>query len=76
MNRILFATVACIVLSACNTEKTYTRDDFLNDEALYKKYLERCTNDQGTYGSTPNCINLSAARKIKDANEFESLWGN
>lgn len=56
----VFLTIA-LVAGCSNGEKTYSVEDFLADEALLAEHVEKCRNNPGELGQTPNCINAAAA---------------
>ncbi len=62
MRNALLVAAACIGLTACNEEKTYTVDELLNDPATLGRIYKECGNDPGRLGSTPNCKNAAQAR--------------
>lgn len=57
---ILLTTLATIV-GCTPAEKTYSVEDFLADEALLAEHVEKCRNNPGELGQTPNCVNSAAA---------------
>lgn len=72
MKKIILLMMASALLSACNqkpVEEVHTVEWFKqpeNREAGFKIF-EKCRNDPGTYGQTPNCINLNQAIKEHQA---------
>ncbi|WP_273794948.1 EexN family lipoprotein [Brucella intermedia] len=56
----VFLTIA-LVVGCSNGEKTYSVEDFLADEALLFEHVEKCRNNPGELGQTPNCVNAAAA---------------
>lgn len=54
--------IGLVALAACSkSEKTYSVEDFLADEAVLAEHVERCRNNPGELGQTPNCVNAAAA---------------
>ncbi|EMG51301.1 hypothetical protein WYI_23075 [Ochrobactrum sp. CDB2] len=50
------------MLTGCSqAEKTYSVDDFLANDALLAEHVEKCRNNPGELGQTPNCVNAAAA---------------
>ncbi|MHC1550892.1 EexN family lipoprotein [Phyllobacterium sp. K27] len=62
MNRAIYAAMV-LALAGCSgqTEKTYTVDELMADDALLTKILGKCRNNPGGLQATPNCINAQAA---------------
>ncbi|MES4992430.1 EexN family lipoprotein [Phyllobacterium sp. 22229] len=57
-----FVLISLVVLAGCSkAEKTYSVEDFLADEALLAEHVEKCRNNPGELGQTPNCVNAAAA---------------
>lgn len=51
-----------VMLAGCSqAEKTYSVEDFLANEALLAEHVEKCRNNPGELGRTPNCVNAAAA---------------
>jgi hypothetical protein len=63
---------AILVLSACGkTEKVYTVKEFMTDKALREGILQKCKENPGKLGETPNCINADDANhKLFMCREF------
>ncbi len=77
MKYALVGTIA-VVLSACSgqTEKTYTIDEFMADEALLSKVMKECRNNPGELREAPNCRNADAADwKLRLERMRKSLGG-
>lgn len=54
--------LSLVVLSACSpSEKTYSVEEFLADEALLAEHVEKCRINPGEFSQTPNCVNAAAA---------------
>lgn len=72
---ILFALV---LLAACSqeSERTYTVDEFIADEALLSRTISECRNNPGEMGNTANCRNAEAADgKLRLQNMRKALRG-
>lgn len=52
-----------IMLAGCSQPATltYTVEEFLADEGLLAEHVEKCRNNPGELGQTPNCVNAAAA---------------
>ncbi len=77
MKYALFGTIA-VALSACSgqTEKTYTVDELMADEALLSKVMKECRNNPGELREAPNCRNADAADwKLRLERMSKSLGG-
>lgn len=55
--------VGLVLLAGCSqpTTPTITVEEFLADEALLAEHVEKCHNNPGELGQTPNCVNAAAA---------------
>ena len=54
--------IGLVALVACSkSEKAYSVEDFLADEALLVEHVERCRNNPGELAQTPNCVNAAVA---------------
>jgi hypothetical protein len=51
----------------------YTVDYYRSHAALRREVLERCTNDPGDEGHTPDCVNARAAESIEGIGSLKSL---
>ncbi|WP_266064352.1 EexN family lipoprotein [Brucella intermedia] len=61
--KIAVALTSLILLAGCSqpSTSTYTVEEFLADEALLAEHVEKCRNNPGELGQTPNCVNAAAA---------------
>lgn len=61
--RWLIAVAVVFLLSGCSpeTEKVYTVDELVADDALLTKIIGECRNNPGELHDTPNCRNAEAA---------------
>ncbi len=61
--RRLLLLLAILGLAACSrqTERTYTVDELVADEALLSGLITRCRNNPGEFRETTNCRNAEAA---------------
>lgn len=52
-----------VLLAGCSqpSAPTFTVEEFLADEALLAEHVEKCRNNPGELGQTPNCVNAAAA---------------
>jgi hypothetical protein len=73
MKKVPFGIFVALFLTACNQEKIHTKQDFLDNQNIYSEFLDKCTNNPGEFGSSQNCTNFNAARKEKEASDFENL---
>jgi len=51
----------------------YTVDYYRSHAALRREVLERCTNDPGDEGRTPDCINARTAESMEGIGSLKSL---
>ncbi|NEI74675.1 EexN family lipoprotein [Rhizobium lusitanum] len=60
--RWLIAVAVVFLLSGCSpeTEKVYTVDELVADDALLTKIIGECRNNPGELHDTPNCRNAEA----------------
>ncbi|MCA1439370.1 EexN family lipoprotein [Ensifer sp. IC4062] len=75
--RIFLTFVFCAVLTACsNSDRVYTVEELIADEALRTELIGKCRNNPGELGQTPNCQNAEAADfKARLARMRKSLGG-
>ncbi|PDV86104.1 hypothetical protein CO652_23450 [Rhizobium sp. H4] len=61
--RWFLAGGAALLLSACSpqTEKVYTADELIADDALLAKIMAECRGNPGELHDTPNCRNAETA---------------
>jgi len=60
--RSFIILLALAMLAGCSqSEKTYSVEDFLADEALLAEHVQKCRNNPGELDQTPNCVNAAAA---------------
>lgn len=77
MSRIPFV-VTLMLLAACSqeSERMYTVDEFIADEALLRRTISECRNNPGELRQTPNCRNAEAADgKLRLQNMRKALGG-
>ncbi|WP_332304931.1 EexN family lipoprotein [Rhizobium sp. GR12] len=70
--------VVLMLLAACSqeSERTYTVDEFVADEALLSRTISECRNNPGELRNTPNCRNAEAADgKLRLQNMRKALGG-
>ncbi len=76
--RWLVAGAVVFLLSACSpeTEKVYTVDELVADDALLTKIIGECRNNPGELHDTPNCRNAEAVDgKLRLERMRKSLGG-
>lgn len=76
--RRLLLLLAILGLAACSqqTERTYTVDELVADEALLYGLITRCRNNPGELSDTKNCRNAEAADgKMRLQRMRQSLGG-
>lgn len=57
-----------LLLSACSPEPErarYTVEDYRANDALREAKVKECTNDPGTLGQTPDCVNALSAASLE-----------
>jgi len=70
--------VILMLLAACSqeSERMYTVDEFIADEALLTRTISECGNNPGELRDTPNCRNAEAADgKLRLQNMRKALGG-
>ncbi len=70
--------VILMLLAACSqeSERMYTVDEFIADEALLTRTISECRNSPGQLRKTPNCRNAEAADgKLRLQNMRKALGG-
>lgn len=70
--------VILMLLAACSqeSERMYTVDEFIADEALLTRTISECRNNPGELRDTPNCRNAEAADgKLRLQNMRKALGG-
>lgn len=70
--------VLLMLLAACSqeSERMYTVDEFIADEALLTRTISECRNNPGELRQTPNCRNAEAADgKLRLQNMRKALGG-
>ncbi len=58
---ITLASLAFLAACSQSSAPTYTVEEFLADKALLAEHVEKCRNNPGELGQTPNCVNAAAA---------------
>lgn len=59
---------ALLLLSACSREPErarYTVEEYSANDALREAKVKECTNDPGTLGDTPDCMNAFRAASLE-----------
>jgi hypothetical protein len=51
----------------------HTVQAYRADDGLRKAQMDRCKNDPGTLGRTPDCVNAREAARIEDIGSFRDL---
>lgn len=70
------AIAACGMLGACSQEPpqaAHTVDWYLAHKSDRAGAVERCANDPGTLGKTPDCVNAFAAAQRADLGSLRNL---
>ncbi|PZM12888.1 EexN family lipoprotein [Rhizobium tubonense] len=70
--------VTLLLLAACSqeSERTYTVDEFVTDEALLSRTISGCRDNPGELRNTINCQNAEAADgKLRLQNMRKALGG-
>lgn len=70
--------VILMLLAACSqeSERTYTVDELIADEALLSRTISECRDNPGEMGNTANCRNAEAADgKLRLQNMRKALGG-
>ncbi len=70
--------VILMLLAACSqeSERTYTVDEFIADEALLRRTISECRNNPGELRNAANCQNAEAADgKLRLQNMRKALGG-
>jgi hypothetical protein len=65
-----------LVMSGCARapdHAQHTVQDYRRDPQLRRELLERCANDPGTLGQTPDCVNVRAAEEIEGIGSMRTL---
>jgi hypothetical protein len=76
--RWFVSAAVVLLLSACSpeTEKVYTVNELIADEAMLTKIIGECRNNPGELHDTPNCRNAEAADgKLRLERMRKSLGG-
>ncbi|MCW8060578.1 EexN family lipoprotein [Agrobacterium tumefaciens] len=61
MRPFLILLTLATIAGCSQAEKTYSVEDFLADESLLAEHVQKCRNNPGELGQTPNCVNAAAA---------------
>jgi hypothetical protein len=62
------AALTLLTLASCTREADVARhtvQDYRADKPLRQEMFKRCTNDPGTLGKTPDCINALEAERLE-----------
>jgi hypothetical protein len=51
----------------------HTVADYRASAALRRQELDRCANDPGTLGKTPDCVNAREASRVEDTKSLREL---
>jgi hypothetical protein len=76
--RRILILVILMLLAACSqeTERMYTVDEFIADEALLRRTISECRNNPGELREALNCRNAEAADgKLRLQNMRKALRG-
>jgi hypothetical protein len=76
LSLVLSVIAACGALGACSREPSpaaHTVAWYLAHRAERAATVGRCTNDPGTYGKTPDCVNALAAAERADLGSLRTL---
>lgn len=63
------ATVVALGLACCARQPEqaqHTVDEYRANADLRREQFARCTNDPGTLGKTPDCVNAREAQRFED----------
>lgn len=66
----LSAVTAC---APAPKQSQYTVDYYRSHATLRREVLQRCANDPGDEGHTPDCINAQAAENVEGIGSLKSL---
>ncbi|MEI2298718.1 EexN family lipoprotein [Ensifer sp. MJa1] len=61
MKRHVVLIAVLLVSCSDQSERTYTVDELIADEALLSEIIAACRNNPGELGNSPNCQNAAAA---------------
>ncbi|SEI20355.1 hypothetical protein SAMN05216228_105519 [Rhizobium tibeticum] len=77
MRRIpIFITLLLVAACSQESERTYTVDELIADEALLSRTFSDCRNNPGELRNTANCRNAEAADgKLRLQNMRKALGG-
>jgi hypothetical protein len=62
------AALAILELAGCTREADVARhtvEDYRANKSLRQEVFQRCTNDPGTLGHTPDCVNAREAERLE-----------
>jgi hypothetical protein len=62
------AALTLLTLASCTREADvarHTLEDYRADKPLRQEMFKKCTNDPGTLGKTPDCINALEAERLE-----------
>ena len=62
------AALTLLCLASCTREADVARhtvEDFRADKTLRQAMFKKCSNDPGTLGKTPDCINALEAERLE-----------
>jgi hypothetical protein len=74
--RVLCFVMAAGLVSACSPAPEVARhtvDEYRADEAMRDAMLARCTNDPGTLGKTPDCVNANQAERLQSHRSLRDI---
>jgi hypothetical protein len=73
---IAIASLSVLVVGACSPSPDGARRtvaDYRANVALRRQALEACSNDPGSLGKTPDCVNALEASRLEDGKSLRDL---
>ena len=73
---IVVATIATVGIVCCTREQPtaqHTVAEYRSNPDLRRAQFARCTNDPGTLGKTPDCVNAREAQRLEDMSSVRDL---
>jgi hypothetical protein len=73
---IAITSLSVLVVGACSPSPDgarHTVTDYRANAALRRQVLETCSNDPGSLGKTPDCVNALEASRLEDGTSLRDL---
>jgi hypothetical protein len=73
---LAIASFNVLAMSACSSSPNTARHtvaDYRASAALRRQELDACSNDPGTLGKTPDCVNALEASRLEDTKSLREL---